>query len=283
MAAAADAACAWDVAMRARDGAWGMAAADGAPTDEPSGAAPGAAWEEPSCLPGAAGVAPAPAFAQQQLPIPGAATSTLQVLAPPDAAPPPPPRARPALPPYNPLRAVAERAAADRLAEEAAGWRRLRQRADELALWHEYAAALGLDGAEPAAGPPLLLEPPPAVAAPRLAEGADAGTVRLPALVPVAERHRLWRLGPPALLPAPPTVELSPLPPPSSSTGGASSGSSSSGTPAGSSLLGSEASGSCAATESSTSSLGIGARWGGGWHASVGRDAGFHATWCRLA
>ncbi|KAL4435590.1 hypothetical protein ABPG77_002553 [Micractinium sp. CCAP 211/92] len=58
----------------------------------------------------------------------------------------PPPRA-----PYNPVRADEHRAAAARRAEQAAGWRRLRERADVLALWHEYAAELGLDAAPAAA------------------------------------------------------------------------------------------------------------------------------------
>lgn len=163
---------------------------------------------------------------------------------------------RPAPHPYNPLKAAAERAAAARLEEEAAGWRRLRQRADNLALWHEYAVALGLEAeaeAHQEAQPQL-----PAAAA----HCSSVGMV-VPAVQPQhrcpepAPQQRLWQLGQPFQPEEPPAVPEtlpSPLAPPSTGLE-----SSSSGTPASSSMLSSVDSSSYLPTESSISS-GVGAR-----------------------
>ena len=116
------------------------------------------------------------------------------------AAPTAPPRPRQ---PYQPLRVAEERAAAARQQEAAAGWRQLRERADMLALWHQYAAELGIDGdsrpgvageagtyaaAAPSAPSPPAQEVSVGVAVPRqlwqpAAQLAAAGTAVQPPLL----------------------------------------------------------------------------------------------------
>ncbi|KAL4425211.1 hypothetical protein ABPG75_009227 [Micractinium tetrahymenae] len=151
------------------------------------------------------------------LPAPAAAVPT--------SSPPahlPPPRA-----PYDPLRADEERAAAARQTELAAGWRQLRQRADMLALWHEYATELSMDsddaaaGASPAAGSALAAggqaTQPQQVEEPhmqavwrreRSTDGASPG-LAVPVLPPRQPHSRLWQPGrQPLLAPASNTAPL---------------------------------------------------------------------------
>ncbi len=171
--------------------------------------------------------------------------------------------------------------------EEAEGWRRLRQRADELALWHEYAAQLGIsmDEAQQAQqaqqGQQMQhsLVPPPAP----LTRHDAAWTAEQPAVVsadvswgieqrralqPVPKQQRLWRPldnrlpcpsePAPAQLPAAlPSPLLSP------SCNAVSSCSDGSGTPASSSCLASEESSSLLSSATTSSSLGVGARCAG--------------------
>lgn len=194
----------------------------------------------------------------------------------PSAAPAKPVPPRPPAP-YQPLKAAAEAAAAARRAEEAAGWRRLRQRADELALWHEYASELGIsmDALQPeeqlrqgSQVLPLAALPQPAaawgVAQPAAGSGAAGswGTQqRLPVQLSPGQQ-RLWRPdgtdvrrsepGPSAV----PASLASPLLA-SSLDDGCIDGSA---TPVSSSLLASEESSSLLSSASTSSSLGVGAR-----------------------
>jgi hypothetical protein len=111
-------------------------------------------------------------------------------------------------PPYNPLRAGAAAAQRER---DAAAWRQLRERADRLVLWHEYASALGIGGEEieqekEQGEQPHALQlpqPPPAEAAldptaERLSQRAQLCSASTP--VPAcdeagqqAQRKSLWR------------------------------------------------------------------------------------------
>lgn len=107
---------------------------------------------------------------------------------------------------YNPLRADEQRAAAARRAELAAGWRQLRERADMLALWHEYAAELGVGpaavgpaaaGNAPAAGGEAAqVHGRPHLQAPRCEEhSAVAASPGVAVLVPPAGQrtNMLWQ------------------------------------------------------------------------------------------
>lgn len=212
---------------------------------------------------------------------PPAPVPTSPAAALPSAAP-----AKPALPrppaPYQPLKAAAEAAAAARRAEEAAGWHRLRQRADELALWHEYAAELGISMQAPQQeqleqdrqGTPLAPLPQPdaawGVAQPAAGSGAAGswGTQQRMSFQLSPGQQRLWRPGQidagrsetgPSAEPASLASPLLATPLDDGCTDG-------SGTPDSSSLLASEESSSPLSSASTSSSLGVGARcaWGGG-------------------
>lgn len=190
------------------------------------------------------------------------------------------PAAKPVLPrppaPYQPLKAAAEAADAARRQEEAAGWRRLRQKADELALWHEYAAQLGISAEEvqsqeqqvqlhsQAADAVQQLQPgfawSPEPAAGQAAENSWGAQQPLSSL-PSPVQQRLWR--PVAhnvetVAAAAPDTLASPLLEPS--CGAASSCTEGSSTPASSSCLASEESSSLLSSAATSSSLGVAAR-----------------------
>ncbi|KAI7843467.1 hypothetical protein COHA_002943 [Chlorella ohadii] len=272
--------------LRVADGAWDAAAAgagsippspEAVPAAEAQAAAAGAGAAPDPCADPAAAAGGRVDAATCSVSMPAGPTPPF-LTAHPAPAPPRPPA------PYQPLKAAAEAAAAVRQREEAEGWRRLRQRADELALWHEYAAQLGIsmDEAQQAQqaqqGQQMQhsLVPPPAP----LTRHDAAWTAEQPAVVsadvswgieqrralqPVPKQQRLWRPldnrlpcpsePAPAQLPAAlPSPLLSP------SCNAVSSCSDGSGTPASSSCLASEESSSLLSSATTSSSLGVGAR-----------------------
>ena len=242
---------AWDVAMLAMGGRAGgpdqKAAANAAPPPACAAAAqPGSPAGAAACL--------APALRSAAAALPSSS-----------AAPPPP--QRPAVP-YQPLKAAAAATAAARQQGEAAGWRRLRQRADELVLWHEYAAELGIGGEEPGCQAQAPQIPLPGVAVPQappaaecLAAGggasANVGTAACGGQLAMLHQ-RLWRPAAETAPAASPAVLASPLLP--CVCGPGSSCSEASGTPASSSCLPSEESSSVLSSAATSSSLGVGAR-----------------------
>ena len=151
-------------------------------------------------LPGtAASVSPAAVASKEplqegalQLPVAWAPLDSpgLPMLEPPPPPQPPKPTPMPP-PPYNPLRAAAEQRAqalASRRQQDAAGWRNLRAVADELALWHEYAAHLGIGGEVAAGGVHTRRQQPLLpVARVRDCQGAQ------PQVRPRLQLPRLWR------------------------------------------------------------------------------------------
>lgn len=188
-----------------------------------------------------------------------------------EGAPVPSPAASQAPPraPYNPLRADEQRAVAARRAEHAAGWRRLRERVDVLALWHEYATELGLDAAPIAADPAAASNAPAAagdraaqlhVRPPMQAPGCEESRavaaspgLALPVFQSRPPNGRLWqpdRALPLAAIKAAPHLATTLLP---ASVARESSAS------AGSSIT--RASSSCMTTSSEGTSVGIAARW----------------------
>lgn len=196
--------------------------------------------------------------------------STVAALPSYSAAPPLPQRA---FIPYQPLKAAAAAAAAAWQQGEAAGWRRLRQRADELVLWHEYAAELGISGEEPEREVQAPQNPLPGAAVSqslpageRLAAGDGArgamGSLGTAAFgsQPSPLHQRLWRPAaePPPAAAASPAALASPLLPPT--CGPDSSCSDVSGTPVSSSCVPSEESSSVLSSAATSSSLGVGAR-----------------------
>jgi murein DD-endopeptidase MepM/ murein hydrolase activator NlpD len=97
--------------------------------------------------------------------------------------------------PYKPLKAAAEQAAAARQREASTGWRQLRQRADMLALWHEYAAELGI-GAEQALGQQAAATwPSDGMQSPAGSPNPPAVGLAVPA--PHGQQLQLWRVGQP--------------------------------------------------------------------------------------
>lgn len=169
--------------------------------------------------------------------------------------------------PYHPLLADEQRAAAARQAELAAGWRQLRERADMLALWHEYAAELGMDatgdatGCSVPAGSHLTgsgrAAKPPGQLLVQAAELeqllADAASLGLAVPVPAAWRRngRLWQAGQ-----QPPPAGDGDMTPLATSLGTPFAGPESSG-----SDNGTPASSSCLTVSSGSTSIGVAARW----------------------
>jgi hypothetical protein len=264
-AATAAASGAWDVAMLARGGpavhpaaehgcvlaelAAAIAGDDGAPT----AAALPAALPEAPVLEATAAAGAVEAAAAAQAAVGEAAPAAfgdqgIAVL-----------QSRRAAQPYNPLKAAAEQAAAARQREAGVGWRQLHRRADMLALWHEYAAELGI-GAEQALG--QQAQQGPALGQPASAAWPSDGTLSMAGLpaapavglaVPDGQQLQLWRVGqqhPAAAESTPPPV-ATPPPPPSASAGSDGSSSSGGATPT---------TDSCLTDSSCATSLGVAGR-----------------------